>query len=260
MKHYAVSDLHGRYDIWSHMKEILQPKDYLYNLGDNIDRGPKGMHIFEEMIKRPNTTILMGNHEQMCIYDYDEDRPPVYGLWFANGGDKTYKEIETMGWNHVRTLIRLMAKLPYSAEYINNEGKLIVLHHAGFHPDWRGTDIRYKMHDHDHDVWNRKHFVYNWPDENDECWTWPETQKYKDSVIVHGHTPVQVLSYYGARQPEVDTTFMKDNPKVEPCMVTYDNGHKIDIDMASAQTGWGCLLNLDTLKPIYVSATGDITN
>lgn len=260
MKHYAVSDLHGRYDIWTHMKEILQPEDYLYCLGDNIDRGPKGMHIFEEMLKRPNTTILMGNHEKMCAQEYDEDRPPVYSLWFSNGGDKTYKEMGTMGWDHVRTLVQFMKKLPYIAKYTNSNGTLIVLHHAGFHPDWSGTNIRYRMRDQEEDLWNRKHFIYNWPSKEDECWTWPGVKELKDAIIVHGHTPVQALTYFGARLPEVDTTFMDDNPNVKPCMVTYCGGHKIDIDMASAQTGWGCLLDLDTLKPKYISADGDITD
>lgn len=47
-------------------------------------------------------------------------------------------------------------------------------------------------------------------------------------AMVHGHTPVK-----------------------GPDILVYADRHKIDIDLASYKTGRTCLLNLDSLLPIY---------
>ena len=40
MATYAISDLHGRMDLFRQVKEFLQPEDVVYVLGDCGDRGP----------------------------------------------------------------------------------------------------------------------------------------------------------------------------------------------------------------------------
>ena len=36
-KTYAITDLHGRLDLWKEVKKILQPNDKVYFLGDAMD-------------------------------------------------------------------------------------------------------------------------------------------------------------------------------------------------------------------------------
>ena len=61
---YAVSDIHGRYDKYAAMLEIInfRDNDMLYVLGDVIDRHDDGIKIMLDMISRPNIVMLMGNH------------------------------------------------------------------------------------------------------------------------------------------------------------------------------------------------------
>ena len=66
---YVMSDVHGceaRYrDI---LKQIhLTAEDHLYILGDVIDRAPGGLHILRDTMKKPNITLLLGNHEHMML-------------------------------------------------------------------------------------------------------------------------------------------------------------------------------------------------
>lgn len=247
MSVYAIADLHGRYDLWTEVKEFLQPNDFLYCLGDNIDRGPAGMHIFWDMLRRPNTQVLMGNHEEMCLQDFSE-RIPLGSLWFLNGGETTYKEMDTWEAKEPGTanmLLTFMRRLPYMITYHSKgTGKDIALHHAGFDPDWAGTNIRYRLHDQEKDVWNRKHLPFEWP-KREDC---------QNLVIVHGHTPVETLSYFHAWgleqsywQNMADFQQKKDHPRT----ANYCDGHKIDIDLSAVSTDWTVLLDLDTFEEHY---------
>ena len=69
MAHFVCSDLHGQYWAWEKIKGLLNENDNLIFLGDAIDRGPDGIKIAMEILARPNTTYIMGNHEDMMI-DY----------------------------------------------------------------------------------------------------------------------------------------------------------------------------------------------
>lgn len=45
MATYACADLHGQGWAWDAIKSRLAPSDYLYFLGDAVDRGPDGVRI-----------------------------------------------------------------------------------------------------------------------------------------------------------------------------------------------------------------------
>ena len=62
---YACSDLHGNYNLWKSIKNYLKNEDTLIFLGDAIDRGSDGLKILYEIMRRPNTIYLCGNHEYM---------------------------------------------------------------------------------------------------------------------------------------------------------------------------------------------------
>ena len=65
--HYVMSDLHGRYDLFQRMLEKISFSacDTLYLLGDLIDRGPDGIQLIQDVMKRPNVIPFLGNHEDM---------------------------------------------------------------------------------------------------------------------------------------------------------------------------------------------------
>ena len=73
---YVMSDIHGcdaRYR--SILNQIrLKKDDHLYILGDVIDRGPNGLSILRETMKKENITLLMGNHEHMMLEALSKSR------------------------------------------------------------------------------------------------------------------------------------------------------------------------------------------
>ena len=62
---YAMSDLHGRYDLYIEMLEKIKfgENDTLYILGDFVDRGDEGLKIVLDITKRDNVIPIMGNHD-----------------------------------------------------------------------------------------------------------------------------------------------------------------------------------------------------
>lgn len=79
----AISDIHGHLDVFERLLEKvnLQAEDYLVIIGDMINKGPKNIDTLKkirELIKRPKTYILKGNHEFfMChhmLHKQDDER------------------------------------------------------------------------------------------------------------------------------------------------------------------------------------------
>ena len=69
--HYATSDLHGfPLDDFLRLldKAGFSEDDELYVLGDVIDRnGDGGIETLRWMMRQPNVTMLLGNHEAMLL-------------------------------------------------------------------------------------------------------------------------------------------------------------------------------------------------
>lgn len=212
MATYTCADLHGQGWAWDAIKDRLAPSDYLYFLGDAIDRGPYGVRIMQEILNRPNTTYIQGNHEQMML-DGMYGEAGAIDLWTYNGGWPTQKVLANMAEEGVESLLQEVNALPFYAEYTNPDGIRIIMTHSGYTfnmDDW------YKM------IWDRAHY-------------YKEGTIPTNTLIVHGHTPTPSLCRaIGEVIPEG--------------MVWYDSGHKIDIDLGTAFTGKVCLLNLDTLE------------
>ena len=55
-RNYVCSDIHGHYDKWRALLTALdlRPDDTLYVLGDMIDRGPDGVKVLQDMMRRPD--------------------------------------------------------------------------------------------------------------------------------------------------------------------------------------------------------------
>lgn len=209
---YACADLHGQGWAWDAIKNRLAPSDYLYFLGDAIDRGPDGVRIMQEILDRPNTTYIQGNHEQMMLDGMCGDHDAV-DLWIYNGGWSTQKVLVNMSEDSIEDLLQEINALPFYAEYTNPDGIRIIMTHSGYTFDMNDW---YKM------IWDRTHY-------------YKEGTIPANTLIVHGHTPASSLC-------------RKIGEVIPEGMVWYDNGHKIDVDLGTAFTGKACLINLDTLE------------
>ena len=67
MATYTSSDWHGCYWVWKQIKNILQPDDKLYFLGDACDRSDDGWQIIKELLNDPRIIYLKGNHEDLLV-------------------------------------------------------------------------------------------------------------------------------------------------------------------------------------------------
>ena len=209
---YAVSDLHGQSKLWKQVKEYLHPSDTLICLGDCIDRGPDGFDILIDVLNRPNTHMLMGNHEKLMLQYYRPnlvvDSFTVYNnLWFMNGGHYTYFNMEEYSDEDIEKVFNQVRLLEYQMHYNNTQGQKIILDHCGYEIT-RGQDDP---------MWNRYHFWEPWPEDN----------KYKNTYMIHGHTPTIAMFRFNFNGIEDHS---KQEMSKNPQILKYANGHKINID------------------------------
>lgn len=227
-KHYCFTDLHGCYDLWNQIKNYCDETDTLYFLGDAIDRGSDGAIIMEELLKDKRVIYLKGNHEDIaavCLSDYLRGETGSVGWWFANGGKPTWDSLSMWGDDALTDLAKKLNKLPESAIYTNTKGQRIFLSHAGTCIDKTEEEMRTIDRTKYPYIWGRNH-IYR---------EWNKSEEYEDWYVVHGHTPVQyVASTLG--QP------------IKTEVLTYADGHKIDLDLSSIDSGKVALFDLDEMK------------
>ena len=224
MSNYAISDLHGNKKRWERVKSFLKPEDTLYVLGDCADRLPDGWDIIKDCLKMPNVVYIRGNHEQMLIDAWKED---FYGdslnLWFYNGGHSTF--VSLMEDIEKELFISELIKSSKLMDvYINKNGQTIYLSHAGFTPG-----ITWTIPDKEKLIWDRKHIGDTWP------------QKYKNEIIIHGHTPIK------SRNMKLIGPIGVNESKT---VLWYADNHKCCIDAGTYVTNKVAMIDLDTFKEI----------
>ena len=189
----VVGDIHSHYKKFISLYKKLNvdhQKDLLIFLGDYIDRGESSEEIINMLkfiideAKKPNVICLLGNHEQMMIDFFDKDN---YGWIFpGNGGRETLKAINEwmkVDENCVARILNFVdsCKLFYQ---ITINGKNYFLCHAG-------VDYRNSLDKQTGEalLWYREKFfmTYN-----------------GDTIIVGGHTPLQMLKPENEYMPNYD--------------------------------------------------------
>ena len=230
MSVYACSDLHGYLDAYKQIKAFLKPEDKVYFLGDAGDRGPQSWETIKAVATDPQFIYLKGNHEDMLwdackhiLEDYINH--DAYNVLCYNGGANTFDAVwngmpqqDAAGWmGHIR-------RLPTAEQYLNKDGQLMVLTHAGFTPSYdKGNNLIIPWDE--ELIWDRGHIHDEYLPKLD-----------KDNVfIVHGHTPIPLLKRK-----------LMDYEPFEPGAYYYYNDHKICIDNGVFATGYVCLFDLDT--------------
>lgn len=228
---YAVSDLHGRFDLYKQICDFLKPEDEVICLGDCGDRGPQSWETITAVYENPQWTYLMGNHEHMLVEAMRTQirrgipskfyHRPV-DLIIQNGGQETLNAWAALDSDSRFEWYERLRNLDYVYEYTNSSGLRLILTHAGFHPYDAGD---FSIDEYDL-VWDRGHIKLPWV--NDPA--------LNNVILVHGHTPCPYLAE-------------KWTPK--DGAIYYAGTHKVDIDMGSVWTGMACLFDLETFDEHY---------
>lgn len=70
-KHYVIGDLHGMYGTYMDAIGSINDEDTLYILGDVIDGGQHGIKILQDIMKRHNVELFLGDHEWKFMKCYE---------------------------------------------------------------------------------------------------------------------------------------------------------------------------------------------
>ena len=250
-KFYCCTDIHGQYQLWAQIRDFLGEDDILFFLGDAIDRGPDGLKIMKELFEDKRVIYLPGNHEDsffdLIPYLIKQDNDSThyelhseedFALWIYNGGYDTYQEWKSLSKEDKEYLYKKLKELieeePEHYIFQRQDGKMVLLSHAGTSIEKTQTELTRLGCGQKPYLWDRRHYKY----------PWPEDEKWKDWMIIHGHTPVHLLE--------------KQVEKADPEVLIYDDGHKIDLDLASFSYNKIALYDLDTDEIKYFYQKTDL--
>ena len=213
MATYAVSDLHGQYDLFEKgLKEInFSDKDFLYVIGDAIDRGPAGIKILQHIMNAENMDFLLGNHEIMMLDSVASDGSDTCNgnstdlwLWY-NGGAKTFEEYCTLSLKERQQLLEWLNNR-YLIKVLDLQKHNFVLTHSYYIQGY--ANIPYKnipYQDADKIVWNSM-FRRDYDTHCENIY-----KDYPECTFITGHVAVQYITR-------------------KPCTGSYRQGNFINID------------------------------
>lgn len=222
--HYVMSDLHGRFDRYQKMLDLIgfSDADQLIILGDMADRNAGGLDIMRHAKSHENIQVILGNHEHMLLETLGpHNRLGSKRLWFGNGGEVTMNEWLMCSKEERRELLAWIEQLPSFME-LSVGGRDFYLVHG-----WPG-DTEFDR------VWGRA-----------ERWSLnPLTGK----TLVVGHTPVPYLM---GRQREYLAKLEEKGDHVR----IFKNREFIDIDcgcaIPSGPLSRLACLRLEDMKEFY---------
>lgn len=228
---YVTSDLHGY--PFEKFKEMLasvsfSDDDFLYILGDVIDRGRDGIKILRWIMLQPNVELLLGNHEAMMLasdFVFDEitdesigsltgTKLGVYSTWVANGGQATLDTLSSMRSKEIGYILEFLRDCPLY-EMLTVNGRDFLLTHSGLGNFRKGKKLS---------EYTQTDFLWTRPNLN--------ARYFEDITTVFGHTPTH---YYGE--------------EYRGKAIVTDTW--IDIDTGAAAGQAPMLLRLDDMKEFY---------
>ena len=222
---YVISDIHGCYDKYIKMIDLigLSDSDTLYVLGDVIDRGPDGIKILFDMMKRKNVIPIIGNHESMALGVMrissngltDVSFKNAYITWMYNGGEPTLKAFMSLDAAQRRQIRNYIDSFMIYAT-VTVGGRNFHLSHTlpEYDPERDIHDVTYLE------------FIWGEPDY--------DTVYDDNTLFITGHTPTGLID------PEYEgKIYMKNNHIAIDCGAVFDNGRL------------GCI-RLDDLKEFYI--------
>lgn len=230
---YVSADLHGcNPQVFQQLlnRANFGEDDFLFILGDVIDRGDWGAELLLFMTQQPNIQLILGNHEAMllsCSFLFQEvneesldsltvEQINLMQNWIDNGGSPTLKGFQNLlkkDPEAVEGILDYLQDAPLF-EALEVNGQNFVLVHSGlgnFRPD-RSVDD-----------YTPEELLFQRPD--------PDTRYFSNARVIFGHTPTQ---FYGVPNRAVHTATWT-------C-----------IDTGAALGHRPMLLRLDDLKEYYL--------
>ena len=180
---FAMSDIHGQYDLFLKMLDRIDLKreDLLVIIGDICDRGKKSYEIYMKCIKMRklgyNLKFILGNHEDMLLEDLENDYPIRYETEYSVFRNSKYFENKDMkDWHEENFLeeIEWLVKWLKNCPLVISGNENIFVH--------AGLDLNKVLEKQEKEtvLWTREEF---WLMEN------VELEEYKGKNIYFGHTP-----------------------------------------------------------------------
>lgn len=188
--HYVISDLHGCKQSFQKLlaKLKLQPEDHLYILGDTMDKGPSPASLLLRLAARPNTTIFLGNHDEMAYnnlslleaYGSQDDLEKngkkkeleAFRRWLKEGGQPGLADYLALSADQRQEVLRILrTAILYARLKVGDQAYVLV--HAGldnFSPQRPLWD------------YDKKEMIYHSPDFSKVY--------FEDAVLVTGHRPM----------------------------------------------------------------------
>lgn len=185
---YVISDLHGYpFDKFQQLlgKAGFSGRDFMFILGDVIDRGVDSVQYLQWLVLQPNVQLVLGNHEAMmlsCSFLFDEineenidnitsRQMDMFMNWKHNGAKWTLEGLYNLEPEERRDLIEYLQEAPLY-ETVSVGGKDFLLTHSGIGNFEASKKLQdYEAHD----------FLWNRPEITDRY--------YDDIITVFGHTP-----------------------------------------------------------------------
>lgn len=185
---YAVSDLHGQYDLFLRglSKIGFSDGDYLYVVGDAIDRGPNGVRLLEHIRKSGNMDLILGNHEYMMLRGLfgNRDDKDLWVNW--NGGRTTLVEFNSLEKEDQVELYDWLRDR-YVSKVVLVDGKGFCLVHSSFTPSVKNKRFS-ELSERDSEVYCA---VWSSPYRRDYGTRIPFTFDKHPFTFITGHVPVQ---------------------------------------------------------------------
>lgn len=243
MSTWIFTDLHGNYSLLRRIFKYIKDSDQVYCLGDCIDRGYNSIWILKDLIERKNVTFIRGNHEQMFL-DVCQNpenlsfKSPILSDYLLNGGGPTLNGFLLENSKTQESILSYLEKsqigavVPFTT--IKGDKLTALLSHAGFTPMGNQKDKELLLHSSYDLLWDRKHIR--------DTYNFNAIKDYKDTFIIHGHTPIQYL-----QKSKNMLKFREDGA------YHYCYGHKIDLDAMTPYTSSAILLELETGTEIVIS-------
>ncbi|MCF0111344.1 MAG: fructose-bisphosphatase class III [Erysipelotrichaceae bacterium] len=229
---YVMSDLHGCYEPYKKMLELIQfsKNDMLYILGDITDRGNEGIRILQDMMNYPNIVPILGNHDYMmyevCSMESDIDRNKnverinttlmaLRFAWISDGGKPTLEQFKKLSYDQQKVILEYLKEFRLYDQVTVN-GKKYLLIHAGVN---KTTDLsRPETITLDEAIATRLDY---------------DTVYHPSVILVSGHTPTVAI-----------------DPLMKGQIIIQNNHIAVDCGCVF-HMGLGCIC-LDTMQTFYV--------
>ena len=214
---YIIADIHGCFQEYKELLDKINfsDEDELYVLGDAMDRGPEPIRVIRDLMRRPNVTYIMGNHDAMMlnvlsklsaeiteesIMELTDDVFIAYHYWMQDGGKTTLEQFSKLSKEERKDILDFLEfASPY--ETMEHEGKLYILVHAGI--DHFDADKELDDYDSNDFLWKRTDYTKQ---------LFPSSRIY----LVTGHTPTRLI-----REDEQSLIYCENNHIALDCGCVY---------------------------------------